>query len=156
MKKQRLWMATIILMSITATTVFAGAKHHGGDERQGMRFKKMQQELQLTETQSTEIQALMSNHRTELEPTREKSRELRQEFRALAKAETFDQERARQLAQAQATLKVEMMAARHSTHQQVSAVLNPEQQARWETLRDDRELRRGKEHQRNFNGTDKY
>jgi len=147
MRTSSLILLTSLLLGLTATIGFAGpgcgpaqAEGPGHHARQ---LDRLQQALQLSPEQQAEIRTIVTSRRDATAPLREQQRTLRQELRGLSQADAFDAEKVRQQLHSAVDAKVELMAARHATHQEIAAVLSAEQQALWQQLREQRQAERG-------------
>lgn len=119
---------------------FGGGMAHPGEFMMDM--------LDLSETQETEIQAIRSQNREQNRANRESIRNLKEQFKALVDADSFDEASAaalgEQIGQLAATVSVDKARQRH----QILAVLNPEQRSELQEMRGKLEARMEKRMQK--------
>lgn len=150
MKKRNLTIGAVAASALIALTAvgtvnarpqghcesgFGGAHAGGsGDHMMGKRLRRMMHKLDLSEAQRDQIFEIMHER---MPAAREKMKELRKGRDALhdaARAESYDSEQARALAEAQAAVLAELMVMRTETFNQIYGVLTPEQRekaAQW-------------------------
>lgn len=131
-----------------------GGKEHGHDGRRGGRggmegFGFFGHNLNLSDAQKTQLEAITARHREATKNLHEQGRALHQN-KSGAFDGTFNEAAVRQAAQARANLHVEMEVARARMMSEMYAVLTPEQKAQlaaerqqWEQKRQERRARRG-------------
>lgn len=147
--KKILSIALIGLLStaVLATSSFAapgqGAKMGGGkamtdeqrQERQDMHLERMAAVLDLTEEQKSQIETLRNQKRENTAAQQEKMTELREELREMGLDGSYDESRARALANELATIKADMMVENIRLRSEIHSLLTPEQQELTEKLR---------------------
>ena len=115
-----------------------GGHHGGGGEMRGLRS------LNLTEAQRDQIFKIHHDQAPAFRDQMKKVRASREELDKLARADKFDQAAVRRAADTQAKALSDMAVMRVQTQNQVRAVLTPEQKAKLDQMRQERESRRGK------------
>ncbi|AJF07536.1 Spy/CpxP family protein refolding chaperone [Geoalkalibacter subterraneus] len=147
--KKILSIALIGLLStaVLATSSFAapgqGAKMGGGkamteeqrQERQDLHLERMAAVLDLTEEQKTQIEALRNQKWENTAAQQGKMTELREELREMGLDGSYDEARARALANELATIKADMMVENIRLRSEIHSLLTPEQQELTEKLR---------------------
>lgn len=131
-------------LALSSSLIFGGAmamgsgNHHKGH---GDKIERMAKKLDLTEAQTTKIQALVdahkaSNPKKDRSEMKDKRKAMKAQHLALLNSPTFDEatirERLAERASAHADRKVEKMRLKHSIYQ----VLNEEQRAKFLTMMD--------------------
>lgn len=106
-----------------------GHRGHGAHGRHGERDGKpfFLRQLTLSETQNSQIQALLSEQEKTRKENREAARKARTELLALSAADKFDDKRAQRLSQDAAAAQAELELARVRTHARIMQLLTPEQ-----------------------------
>lgn len=99
--------------------------HQHGHHMDGKPFFLRQ--LTLSETQNSQIQALLSEQEKTRKENREAARKARTELLALSAADKFDDKRAQRLSQDAAAAQAELELARVRTHARIMQLLTPEQ-----------------------------
>lgn len=113
------------------------AWHKG--HKDGAPFGHMLNRLDLNEAQQAEVKRIMEESRDAALQQRQVMRDNRKALHELATTNAYDPSRVRTLADAQAQLQADMIVARAETMHRVHQVLTPEQQAQWNTLREQRQ-----------------
>ena len=111
------------------------------EARSGKRLLMMTTVLDLTETQQSQIDALMNEQREEHQQLREKMRDSRDDLRGIRMADTFNETEFLAKAVKQAELKTQMMVEKAKLKQQIYAFLTPDQQEKADKLA---KMKRGK------------
>jgi Spy/CpxP family protein refolding chaperone len=88
---------------------------------------RMAKILKLTDTQKTQIKALLDTERESVEPLREKMHQSREQLKSLADATVFDEAAVRAVAVAQSQIEVELIVSHTRTRNKVNALLTPDQ-----------------------------
>jgi Spy/CpxP family protein refolding chaperone len=88
---------------------------------------RMAKILKLTDTQKTQIKALLDAEREQVEPLREKMHESRDKIKHAAATAIFDEGTVRELAVVQSQIEVELIVSRTRTLNKVNALLTSEQ-----------------------------
>jgi Spy/CpxP family protein refolding chaperone len=127
---QKQWFPLVLavaLVGLMALPAFAGPR--GG----GFRFLR---HLDLTETQKTEIRAILDNHRNDpaVQTLRDNLQEARRALRDAVRSETFDESAVRNAHQTAANHAEEMAVHRAKVFGEISAVLTPEQREQLKSL----------------------
>jgi len=147
--KKILSIALIGLLSTAALTIssFAapghGAKMGGGaamtdeqrQEKQDMHLERMAAVLDLTEEQKAQIEALRNQKLENTAAQQEKMAELRDELHEMGLDGSYDEARARELANELAAIKADMMVENIRLRSEIHSLLTPEQQELTEKLR---------------------
>jgi protein CpxP len=120
---------------------------HGGHRGGGFAGLKMLMQLDLTDSQKTQIRDMLPAYRAEQEVRRDALRDKRQKMRDLIEAERFDEEAVRQAFRATAPLMEDMAVSRAQFMHDLKAVLTPEQVDRFKAKHMNREKHRD-EHRR--------
>jgi Spy/CpxP family protein refolding chaperone len=115
-----------------------GMHHHmrGGGEMRGLRA------LNLSEAQRDQIFKIHHDQAPAFRDQMKKVRASREELQKLARADKFDQAAVRRAADTQAKAISEMAVMRVQAQNQVRSVLTPEQKAKLDQMRQERESRR--------------
>ncbi len=99
-----------------------------GIERGAENFEaRMAKILKLTDTQKTQIKALLDAERESVEPLREKMHQSRELLKQLADVTVFDEAAVRALAVGQSQIEVELIVSHTRTLNKVNALLTPDQ-----------------------------
>lgn len=145
------------ILAATLTTGIAGAMAeppdgpapdgmcdtHGGTGKGGQRFlDRMAKELSLSADQKKQIGAIFAAEREQNGPTMKKLADGRRQLHEAAESETFDEAAVKALAANQAAFMQEMMVSRARTHNQIHALLTPEQREKAAKLREKMKHRR--------------
>src|SRR5690348_9085134 len=110
--------------------------HGGGGEMRGLRA------LNLSEAQRDQIFKIHHDQAPAFRDQMKKVRASREELQKLARADKFDQAAVRRAADTQAKAISEMAVMRVQAQNQVRSVLTPEQKAKLDQMRQERESRR--------------
>lgn len=111
------------------------------DHRDGAPFGHMFKRLDLSEAQQAEVRRILDESRAAAQQQRQAMRDNHKALHELATTSAYDPQRVRTLAEAQAQLQADTIVARTETLHRVHQVLTPEQQAQWNTLRQQRQER---------------
>ncbi|HMB16020.1 MAG TPA: Spy/CpxP family protein refolding chaperone [Pelovirga sp.] len=106
------------------------------EQRQGVHQQKMAVILDLSEDQQQELQNLRSEHRQQQQTLRTEMQASRNQLREVARANDADEAGIRAAVQEHAELKTRMMVNGAKHRQQMAAVMTPEQQQKFEQLRE--------------------
>ncbi|HXG64959.1 MAG TPA: Spy/CpxP family protein refolding chaperone [Blastocatellia bacterium] len=154
MKKfQKLALALVMAAALAAPIVWAQSTgdsaqneqqprmrgHRGRGDRMGGRLFR---QLDLTEAQQAQIKQIRENHRQSIEPLVQEIRAKRQEIRQASQGGTVNEALVQQKLTEIAPLEAKLMAERAKLHQEMLAVLTPEQKAKLEQLREQFKARR--------------
>lgn len=146
MKKFTTAVAVTIL---GATIAFAAPHGYGRGEGHGKRGgfgEKFAQELGLTDAQKEQIKAIKRASREENKAFFEQARATREQFHAAKKAnDTATMESLKATAESQ---RAQMKQIRDAEKAKIASVLTPDQNAKWQALRAQRQAERG-EHRHN-------
>lgn len=99
--------------------------------------------LNLTEAQRDQVFTLLHNQAPQLREKAKAVRTSREELHALSASGSFDEAKARSLAEGAARAEAELAVMRARTESQIFALLTSEQRKQAETLRDEMTSRRG-------------
>jgi protein CpxP len=148
--KSNKWMAMAAVAALSTTLAFAGPHEGGRDgERGGKRGGKrggefgarFAQKLNLTDAQKQQIRALQEGFRTQNKAFFEQSRETFRQFRDAKKA--GDTARVDALKPTIEAQREQMKQLRAEQKQRIVALLTPEQRAQYESMKAERDARRG-------------
>jgi protein CpxP len=140
-------MIGLLSASVLAISSFAapgqGAKMGGGtamteeqrEERRDLHLERMAAVLNLTEEQKTQIEALRNQKWENTAAQQDKMAELREELREMGFNGSYDETRARALANELAAIKADMMVENIRLRSEIHSLLTPEQQELVEKLR---------------------
>jgi Spy/CpxP family protein refolding chaperone len=115
---------------------------HKGQGWGGMRGGMFKQ-LNLTEDQQAKIKQIRESFATQNKPLRDQLRAKRQELRQASEGGTFNEALATQKLTEMASLQAKLMGVEFQEHQQMLAVLTPEQKAQLEQSKAQFKARRG-------------
>lgn len=138
------FLAAVGVLVLGASLAFAheGGKHRGHRGKMGFWSERLSQELGLTDAQREQIRTIQTNFRTANEPFFTATRELREQFREAKRAgDTARLEALKGQLEAQ---KAQMKQLHEGLRSQILSVLTPEQRAKFEALKAEREARRGR------------
>lgn len=102
-------------------------KHKGEGSRDEYRLKRMTEKLELSEEQASRIQAIWDKYSPQKQQLRSKMLENRKQLREAMFADSRDEARLQQLAEAIGKLKTEKILLKSRIHGEVSQVLTSEQ-----------------------------
>lgn len=111
------------------------------DHKDGAPFGHLLRRLDLSEAQQREVTRILEEGRDAAQQQHQALRDNRKALHDLATTSAYDPQRVRALAEAQAQLQAEMIIARTATLHRVHLLLTPDQQAQWDTLREQRQQR---------------
>jgi len=114
-------------------------EHKGWGGMRGGMFKQ----LNLTEDQKAKIKQIHESFATQNKPLRDELRAKRQELRQASEGGTFNEALATQKLTEMASLQAKLMGVEFQEHQQMLAVLTPEQKAQLEQSKAQFKARRG-------------
>lgn len=117
---------------------------HGGGFGGGRAFSQ----LGLTDAQQTQLKQIRETNRETLRPLMEEMHAKRQEVRQLSSGATFDEALVRQKLTEMVDTETKLMAAQFRIHQEMLAVLTPEQKTKLEQMREQFKSRRSERHGR--------
>ena len=123
---------------ISQTNAFAG---HGGHGKGGWHLKKMMAAVGLSDEQTAEVKNIISQSRTNLEPTLKQLRTERRALRNLMQSESFDEGAIRNQADKVAKLQADLAVERAQVYQAVLKVLSPEQIQKLKEFQEKRDRR---------------
>ena len=148
--KRRIIMA-VLLAAVTAEGADGAWAHAAGSHGPGMGDDegcraeegmppgpgagRMARVLGLSDAQQTKIEALLAAERDKSRPLREKLEASRKQLRQAERAAKFDEAAVRAISATQAQLITELTVISARTHNQINALLTPEQRALAERLR---------------------
>lgn len=143
--KKKLFIVIAIVLAAAGLAASVAAQSH---RHEGWMLRRMTRELNLTETQQTQIKGILAAERTKIQPLMKQLHESR-----LAAENTvtgaFDEAQVRAQANQQAQILSDLMVERARAKSQIFAVLTPDQQTRALQLMQERQHRwrqHGKKH----------
>ena len=144
MLTRMLALTTLLLLAMALPAVAASYAQSPGyatpdrDGRQGSRryLQQLRKDLGLTDEQTRQIRAIVSDRRNQLAPLRERCHADRTAMRAAMRRGDLNEEELRQTAHRQADCRVDGLLQRRSARERISALLTPEQRTRWEERRE--------------------
>jgi Spy/CpxP family protein refolding chaperone len=104
------------------------------DMRKERHFDRMAEALDLTPEQREQIKAIRAAEQEKVEPLRQQMQEGREQLRAVAEQQPFDEAAVRTLAAGQAEIRTEMIVSHARVRNQINALLTPEQREQAEKL----------------------
>jgi protein CpxP len=134
----------VILMALAAglaTTAFGQHKGMGFSRNNGWMLKHMAKQLNLTETQQTQIKGIMADEKIKIKPMMQQLRQNEQAEYANVNG-SFDENQARTFANKQAQLMTDLIVEKERMRSQVYAVLTPEQRQKALQLMQERQQHR--------------
>ena len=162
MNKRNFLIGTAIAGILSLGSIaYAGpsCKHGGGKhgeysaekraEYMQKRLERMSSKLGLSDTQKTQVQELMQNHRNTLKPLHDEKRALRTEMKNLDLAATDYAAKLADIANRKAELVRQMTIVRGNKRQQMTQILTPEQLAKMQEMRSKHKGKSG--HKRHHN-----
>jgi Spy/CpxP family protein refolding chaperone len=102
-----------------------------------MHLLHLGEELGLSDQQKTDIEAVLEAARPQMEELRNSMKEGREQWREGFDPANFDEQEARNFAESQAAIHVELMVLGMKTRSQVFAILTPEQQEQMRSFREE-------------------
>jgi Spy/CpxP family protein refolding chaperone len=125
-----------------------GGKHgskSGMDKSEFMqkRFERMSTKLGLSDTQKTQVQALMQNHRNVMKPLRDEKRAIRTEMMNLDPAAADYDAKVEDIANRESAIVRQITIARANKRKQMAGILTPEQQAAKKAMHANRKSQHG-------------
>ena len=122
---------------------FGGPHGRGfGPDGPGFFLEHMTEELELSEGQVAELEEMLSAHRVATAELRAQARSAHEEAAKLAESETFDEAAIRAAGRKVADVQVELAVERARLRSEMHAALTPEQQAKADELKAERQQRR--------------
>ena len=145
---QRKLLLAVLLATLTGLAATMFAQGHGmRNGRRGWMLQRMTKELNLTEAQQQQVKTILQTERGKIQPTMQQLHQNEQTENAAITGQ-FDEAKARDFAQKQATLITDMMVEKERTKSQIYALLTPEQRQKAEELMQQREQRRAERSQK--------
>ncbi|MCU1219853.1 MAG: pilus assembly/Cpx signaling pathway, periplasmic inhibitor/zinc-resistance associated protein [Candidatus Angelobacter sp.] len=124
-----------------ATTAFGQHRNVGFGRHDGWMLKHMARQLNLTETQKTQIKGIIAEEKTKIKPMLQQLRQNEQAENANVNG-SFDENQARAFAKKQAQLMTDLIVEKERTRSQVYALLTPEQRQKALQLMQERQQHR--------------
>ncbi|MCU1331809.1 MAG: pilus assembly/Cpx signaling pathway, periplasmic inhibitor/zinc-resistance associated protein [Candidatus Angelobacter sp.] len=131
----------LALAASLATTAFGQHRNVGFGRHDGWMLKHMARQLNLTETQKTQIKSIMAEEKTKIKPMLQQLRQNEQAENANVNG-SFDENQARAFANKQAQLMTDLIVEKERTRSQVYAMLTPEQRQKALQLMQERQQHR--------------
>ena len=143
MHKKSIMIAAILMALAAGLATTAFGQHRGMDfgRHDGWMLKHMAKQLNLTETQKTQMKGIMANEKSKVQPMMQQLRQNEQAENANVNA-SFDENQARAFANKQAQLMTDMIVEKERTRSQVYALLTPEQRQKALQLMQERQQHR--------------
>jgi protein CpxP len=151
--KSNKWLTMAAVAALSTTMAFAaphgGKFGHGKHGKRGGEFgARFAQELNLSEAQKQQIRDLQKQFRENNKALFQSSRATREQMFEARKA--GDTAKLEQLKAASATQREQMKQLRAAQRDRVLAILTPEQRAKFDALKAERDARRGERGHRGF------
>jgi Spy/CpxP family protein refolding chaperone len=140
----------LAVIGIMLATMVAAASVHAGSGighgygpppgsimEPGQGIGRMAKVLKLTDTQQTQIKAILDAEKEQLKPVFESIHEKRDQLRALSESTTFDETAVRTIATAIAQEEIELMVSRTRTQSRINVLLTADQRELLINLRPD-------------------
>ncbi|HJW08899.1 MAG TPA: Spy/CpxP family protein refolding chaperone [Holophagaceae bacterium] len=124
-----------LLRSALILLLAAGSLAAQPGQPQGPRAERLVRALNLTEAQKTAIQGIRDKHQPEMAQRRAAARQAQEALRAALRDAAISEAQLRALHDKASAARFDMMLARRSVHQEVQAVLTPEQREKAAELR---------------------
>ncbi|WP_105200184.1 MULTISPECIES: Spy/CpxP family protein refolding chaperone [unclassified Pseudoalteromonas] len=141
MKLNKLLTAAVISIGLASSVAMAGQGGHHKQGERGMLSEHMIEQLQLSEQQQTQIKAIMDANK-QLKPQRGSRHEGYKALQALTNtSESFDEQAAREIIQAQQSKQMERKIAHLKSKHQVWNLLTEEQQQKFAQMKEKRKKR---------------
>ncbi|HEX2834327.1 MAG TPA: Spy/CpxP family protein refolding chaperone [Thermoanaerobaculia bacterium] len=139
-------LTAVLLLALTVTAYSAPRAPRGqrGPRQDALRPQVLADFLDLTDAQKTQAQALRASMRAAVEPLRAQLQANREAVKAAVDAGNAQQ--AGQLVVSSKGVREQIKAAHETFETQFAALLNAEQKAKWNVLRELREARRDARH----------
>lgn len=137
-------LTTLLLLALALPAVAAPYAQSPGyapsdrDGRQDSRrhLRQLRKDLGLTDEQTRQIRAIISDRRNQLASLRERCHADRTTMHAAFRRGDLGEEELRQTAHRQADCRVDGLLQRRSARERISTLLTPEQHVRWEEKRE--------------------
>ncbi len=144
MKTMKTLAGILALTMVCGTLAFAGMHGKGmGRGGHGPGLMRTLRQLDLTDSQKSQIQTIMESNKDQHQAARENVQAAMDDFREVMAADTFNETAIRQAFQKAASAREEAMVLRARTFHQIRQVLTAEQQAQLEQMRKQRQQKRG-------------
>ncbi len=152
---KRLFLSSMVAGALAMSTMAhagptckQGGKHggkRGMDKSEFMqkRFERMSTKLGLSDTQKTQVQELMQNHRNAMKPLRDEKRALRTEMMNLDATVADYDSKVEGIANRKSAVVRQMTIANGNKRKQMAGILTPEQQAAKKSMHSNRKARHG-------------
>ena len=106
-----------------------------GPGGKGFNVERMTRKLNLTDEQSTQVQAIVDGYSEQMTDLRTKMQENRETLREFARQTPFDEAEVRKLADEQGDLKADMIVLRAQQRSEINAILTDEQREQMQSMR---------------------
>ena len=152
---KRLFLSSMVAGTLAmGTMAYAGpmCKHGGKHGAKGgmdksefmqKRFERMSTKLGLSDTQKTQVQELMKNHRNAMKPLRDEKRAIRTEMMSLDVTAADYDSKVQEIANRQSAIVSQMTIARGEKRKQMAGILTPEQIAAKKAMHANRKGKHG-------------
>lgn len=132
-------IALLALLAVPAITIAAPHRHgHGphGEPGPGEMMRMIADRLDMTEEQRAQVRELHEQHREAMQAQREQLREAQRQLADQIHAATLDEGAIRNAAATVAALKADHAVAKAALHQEVRALLTPEQREQFSEMQE--------------------
>ena len=141
-------LASVLFLSLVLLSPAQARSGHKGHHDKGGHFKKMMQQLNLTEEQQSQVKSIFEDFRESHKDQRKQIRAERQAMNDLMRQEALDETLLRKQMRKMSEMREDMMIERIKMMKQVRSLLTDEQKARLDELkqqwREKHEKRRAK------------
>lgn len=146
MRHLKPWLLTLLFITLGTASAIADphigdgqCRRYSGGEQQ---FERLSKALALTPEQQTEIRAILAESRTDMTARQDEAKANRAAIRSMLAATTLEEPKLRDLLHKQSELQADRIIARQGVRSRIEQILTPEQQAKWDELRQQRQERR--------------
>lgn len=165
MKRRNLILTTLLVSSLAAgsyaTVSQAGSycKHRDGAHAERMNYgerhhdpvKRLMRQVDLSESQQSEIKAIVESSRDSTKVARDQIRDSHKAMRDLVTSDSYSLDQVRTLADQQAKLSADLTVARIDSMHRIQQVLTPEQQTKLAGIRAQRKDKQNWKEERSDN-----
>ncbi len=136
----------LVLVGTTAAFACPGGKGHHGKRGHGKGggMHGLMEKLDLTDAQKAEMEKLHTEMKEDVEPLRERMKELKQQMHQLWENDPVDEEALITLEREMATMKLQMSELRIQMKVDMMDILTPEQRAKFQELKKEFKGKHGK------------
>lgn len=137
---KKLFIFPLCVLAMAAGLAAHGAAQ-GRHHHEGSMLRRMTRELNLTDSQQSQIKSIMQTERAKMQPLRQQLRQNEQAQNANMSV-TFDETQARAFADKQAQIMSDLTVERQRMKSEIYAVLTPDQRAKAQQLMQEHQQRR--------------